>query len=119
MKRTIVIKVALVSSLVFSGTALARGTQSDLEGDMLYGNGLVAASPSETFHYMGPAQNGLEGDLLYSQNRSETSVPYQGYQRIADDRDSSSDQIYGSRIVVGQSVRQGLADSCPVNQATC
>ena len=119
MNGSIIITTVFVSSIVFSGAALARGTQSDSEGDMLYGDGLVAASPSETFHYMGPAQNGLEGDLLYSQNRSETSVPYQGYQRIADDRDSSSDQIYGSRIVVGQSVRQGLAGSCPVNQATC
>lgn len=119
MNGSIITTTVFVSSIVFSGAGLARGTQSDSEGDMLYGNGLVAASPSETFHYMGPAQNGLEGDLLYSQSRSETSVPYQGYQRIADDRDSSSDQIYGSRIVVGQSVRQGLAGSCPVNQATC
>lgn len=119
MKKSIIITVALVSSIVFSGAGLARGTQSDSEGDMLYGNGLVAASPSEAFHSMEPVQNGLEGDLLYSQNRSEPSVPFQGYQRIADDRDSSTDQVYGSQLLVGQRAQQGLAGNCPVSQSVC
>ncbi len=119
MKRSIFITAALVSSIVFSGAALARTTQSDSEGDMLYGNGLVAASPSDAFHYMGPVQNGREGDLLYSRNRPEPTVAYQGYQRLADDRDSSTDQVYGSQLLVGQQAQQGLVGSCTVNQAVC
>lgn len=119
MKRSTVITAALVSSMVFSGYSLARGIQSDLEEDMLYGNGQVAASYSGAFVYTGPVRDGEEDELLYSRNRPEPTMSFEGYQRLADDRDSSTDQIYGPHFAADGSARQGLAGSCPVNQAVC
>jgi hypothetical protein len=96
MKKTIATTAILTASLLFAGSTLARGVQSDSEGDMLYGGGAVAASPSQPYVNTGPVQSDGETDFLY--NRSERLSPslFESPDRVADDRDFSDDLIYGS-----------------------
>ena len=96
MKKNVAIATTLISSLFFAGSALARGVQSDSEGDMLYGQGAVAVSPSQVFVYTGPVQNGSETDLLYNRGEQFDSALSESPDRLADDRDISTDLIYGS-----------------------
>lgn len=63
------INISLLSASLVTGSALADHVGKDAEGDMLYGHGMVAASPSE-FVLAGPKlQNGLQGDMLYGEEK--------------------------------------------------
>ena len=86
---------------------------------MLYGTGQVAASYSGAFVYTGPVRDGEEDELLYSRHRLEPTTSFEGYQRLADDRDSSTDLIYGPHFAVGAGAQHGLVGGCPVNQTLC
>ena len=96
MKKIVATSAILTASLLFAGSSLARGVQSDSEGDMIYGGGAVAASPSQPYVNTGPAQSDGDTDFLY--NRDELLNPslFESPNRVADDRDFSDDLIYGS-----------------------
>lgn len=97
MKKNFAITATLLSSLLAAGNSLAVGPiQTDSEGDMIYGQGMVAASPSEPFIYTGPVQNEVEGYPLWNLHQSEPTRAFDAPERIADDRDLSTDLIYGS-----------------------
>ena len=87
--KTTITAIAL-SGLVFSGVSLADGQEDDL----LYGDRIISASPSEAW-----VSGGLETqnatDLVYGDGGVHAS-PHSGFERIADDRESSTDIIYGS-----------------------
>ncbi len=97
MKKNIPITAVLLLSLFTAGSSLAAGpVQSDAEGDMIYGQGMVAASPSQPFVYYGPVQNDVDGYLLWNLHEAQPSPSFGPVNRIADDRDLSTDLIYGS-----------------------
>ena len=79
-----------LSGLLFSGLALADGQEDDL----LYGDCMISASPSEAW-----VSGGLETqnatDLVYSDGAIHAS-PHSGFDQIVDDRQFSTDIIYGS-----------------------
>ena len=86
----------LLTTLMFAGSSLAA-VQTRSEGDMLYGNGMVAASPSQSYEITGPVQQRSEGYLLWEIDSHTTSVKQQsGDFRLVDDRPLSTDLIYGS-----------------------
>jgi len=96
MNKTLTVTTTLISSLLFAGSALARGVQTDSEGDMIYGGGAVAASPSQPFVYTGPVQSEGETDFLYNRGELLNSPMSEAPERVADDRDFTNDLIYGS-----------------------
>ncbi len=96
MKTNIATTATLISSLLYAGSSLAGAIQSDSEGDMIYGNGKVAASPSQVFVYTGPVQSEGETDFLYNRDGQTESAMFRSPERVADDRDMSTDLIYGS-----------------------
>jgi hypothetical protein len=96
MKTNVATTATLISSLLFAGASLAGAVQSDSEGDMIYGNGAVAPSPSQPYVHVGPVQNGAETDFLYHRDELREASPFQSPERMVDDRDISTDLIYGS-----------------------
>jgi len=96
MKKIIATTTILTASLLFAGSSLARGTQSDSEGDMIYGGGAVVASPSQPYVYTGPVQSDGGTDFLYSRDEILNSPLSGSPERLVDDRDFSNDLIYGS-----------------------
>jgi len=85
----------LLTTLLFAGSSLAA-VQTRSEGDMLYGNGMVAASPSQSYEITGPVQQRSEGYLLWELDSHTTSKQQSGDFRLVDDRPLSTDMIYGS-----------------------
>ena len=86
---TTITAIAL-SGLLFSGLASADGQEDDL----LYGDRMISASPSEAWGAGGlQTQNAF--DLVYGDGRVEAS-PHSGFEQIANDREFSTDIIYGS-----------------------
>ncbi len=96
MRKTIATTAILTASLLFAGSSLARGVQSDSEGDMIYGGGAVAASPSQPYVNNGPVQSDGSTDFLYSRDELLNQSLFASPDRVADDRDFSDDLIYGS-----------------------
>ena len=96
MKKIVATSAILTASLLFAGNSLARSVQTDSEGDMIYGGGAVAASPSQPYVNTGPVRSDGGTDFLY--NRDEVLSPSlsESPDRVADDRDFSDDLIYGS-----------------------
>ena len=87
--KTTMTAIAL-SGLLFSGLAAADGQEDDL----LYGDRMISASPSEAW-----VPGGLETqnatDLVYGGEQIHAS-PHSGFEQIADDREFSTDITYGS-----------------------
>ena len=87
--KTTITAIAL-SGLLFSGLASADGQEDGL----LYGDRMISASPSEVWLPGGlETQNAI--DLAYGDGGVEAS-PHSGFERIANDREFSTDIIYGS-----------------------
>jgi hypothetical protein len=98
MKKTIATTAILTASLLFAGNSLARSVQADSEGDMLYGGGAVAASPSQPYVITGPVQSDGDTDFLYNRDEFLNSPLSESPDRFVDDRDFSNDLIYGYQI---------------------
>ena len=96
MKKIVATSAILTASLLFAGSSLARGVQSDSEGDMIYGGGAVAASPSQPYVNTGAVQSDGDTDFLYNRDELLNSSLFESPDRVADDRDFSDDLIYGS-----------------------
>ena len=96
MKKTIAIYAILTASLLFSGSSFARGEQSDSEGDMIYGGGAVAASPTQPYIYTGPVQTDGDTDFLYNPAGDLNPSLSESPDRLVDNRDFSDYLIYGS-----------------------
>ncbi len=96
MKKTIATTAILTASLLFAGSSLARGVQSDSEGDMIYGGGAVASSPSQPYVTTGPEQSDGSTDFLYSRDVILNPSLSESADRFVDDRDFSDDLVYGS-----------------------
>lgn len=94
MKKTLTLSIALVAASLFTATASANG--QDVEGDILYGNGAVAASPATPYVRHSSVPNGTETDLLWNLQDIEQSsdfVPYQLISGEQDNRDDLRDQV--------------------------
>jgi hypothetical protein len=91
MKKTITIAAILVSASLFATGANASSIGQDMEGDILYGNGEVAASPGAA--YTGPSgiQNELETDMLSNLHEIESSSEFQPYELISGETDNRGD----------------------------
>ena len=87
--KTTITAIAL-SGLLFSGLAAADGQEDDL----LYGDRMISASPSEAW-VSGGMETQNATDLVYGGGRVEAS-PHSGFEQVADDRQFSTDIIYGS-----------------------
>ena len=96
MKKTIATTAILTASLLFAGSSVARGIQSDSEGDIIYGGGAEAASPSQPYVHTGPVQSDGDTDFLYSRSEILNPSLSESPDRLVDDRDFSNDLIYGS-----------------------
>ena len=96
MKKTIATTAIMTASLLFAGNSLARGVQSDSEGDIIYGGGAVASSPSQPYVTTGPVQSDGSTDFLYSRNEMLNPSMSESTERFVDDRDFSDDLIYGA-----------------------
>ena len=96
MNKTITTTATLIASLLFAGSSLARGVQTDSEGDMIYGGGAVASSPSQPSVTTGPEQSDGSTDFLYSRDEILNPSLSESPDRVVDDRDFSNDLIYGS-----------------------
>ena len=121
--KKIALTATLVSAVAFTSTGMARNIQSDLEQDLLYGNVQMNSSPSQAFVqsgpvrpdlendllygdvqvnvgpsrefvYNGPVQSDIETDFLYNSEKWETTNSFGDAERVADDRDISSDIMY-------------------------
>ena len=79
-----------LSGLLFSGFSLADGQEDDL----LYGDRMISASPSEAW-VSGGIETQNATDLVYGKNPVDAS-PHSGFEQTADDREFSTDIIYGS-----------------------
>ena len=96
MKKTIATTAIMTASLLFAGSSLARGVQTDSEGDMIYGGGAVASSPSQPYVTTGPVQSDGSTDFLYSRDEMLNPSMSDSTDRFVDDRDFSDDLIYGA-----------------------
>ena len=95
-RKTIATTAILTASILFAGSSLARGVQSDSEGDMIYGGGAVASSTSQPYFITGPVQSDGDTDFLYRRDELLNPSLFESPDRVADDRDFSDDLIYGS-----------------------
>ena len=87
--KTTITAIAL-SGLLFSGLSLADGQEDDL----LYGDRMISASPSQAWTIGGlETQNAT--DLVYGRSPIHGSR-HSGFEQIADDRQFSTDIVYGS-----------------------
>ena len=96
MKKTLTFAAALVSASLFSAAASANSFGQDVEGDILHGNGAVAASPATPYVRHSSVPNGTETDLLWNLQDIEQSsdfVPYQLISGEQDNRDDLRDQV--------------------------
>ena len=96
MKKIVATTAILTASLLFAGSSLARGIQSDSEGDMIYGGGAVASSPSQPYVTTGPVQSDGSTDFLYNRDEMLNPSLSESPDRLVDDRDFSNDLIYGA-----------------------
>ena len=119
MKKSTVITSTLVSAIILAIPSLTLGIQSDLEGDLLYGNVQSTASTSEAYVNNGPVQNGTEGDVFYHQEDYQPTSGFLGVARIADDRDISTSLIYGSQDMFDSEYRAELLHRCSGVEAVC
>ena len=87
--KTTITAIAL-SGLLFGGLAAADGQEDDL----LYGDRMISASPSEAW-VSGGLETGNATDLVYGRTPVHGS-PHSGFERIADDREFSTDIVHGS-----------------------
>jgi hypothetical protein len=96
MNKIIATTAIVTASLLFAGNSMARGIQSDSEGDMIYGGGAVASSPSQPYVTTGPEQSDGGTDFLYSRDEMMNPSLSESPDRFVDDRDFSNDLIYGA-----------------------
>lgn len=96
MKKIVATTAILTASLLFAGSSLARGIQSDSEGDMIYGGGAVTSSPSQPYVTTEPVQSDGSTDFLYSRDEMLNPSMSESPDRFVDDRDFSNDLIYGA-----------------------
>ena len=87
--KTTITAIAL-SGLLFSGLAAADGQEDDL----LYGDRMISASPSEAW-VSGGLETQNSTDLVHGSDAVHAS-PHSGFQQVTDDREFSTDIIYGS-----------------------
>ena len=64
MKTITLITTALMTGSLFTGAAMAGNSGQGVEDDMIYGHGMVKASPGEPYIYADPVANELQGVLL-------------------------------------------------------
>ena len=95
MKKTL-LTATFVMTFLAAGSSFARSVQNGAEYDLLYGNSNIEPVPSQPVAVSGPVQNGSEYDVLYNVERYEPTQMFQKPERLADDRDLSTDLIYGS-----------------------
>ena len=96
MKKTITIAATLLSVSFFSATASANSFGQDVDGDILYGNGAVSASPGAPYIANSGIQNQIETDMLSNRHEFEQSSAYQAYELVSgeqDNRDNLRDQV--------------------------
>ena len=91
MKKTLSLSIALVSASLFTAAASANGFGQDVAGDILYGNGAVAASPASPYSQRSSVPNGTETDLLWNLQKIEQSSAFQPYELISGERDNRDD----------------------------
>ena len=91
MNKTITIAATLLSASLFSGIASANGFGQDVEGDILHGNGAVAASPVTPYVTPDTQQDGIQTDLLSNRHEFDNASQYEPYQIVGSDRDNRDD----------------------------
>ena len=86
--------LAATLAIAFSGSALA-GSYSDRQNDdILYGKGVDASSPSQSYDGVSSRPQDFSDDLLYNTDKAQPSADHVPYERVENDRDNSQDLLY-------------------------
>ncbi len=91
MKKTITIATTLFSISLFATGANANSFGQDIEGDILYGNGAVAATSGEPYISPSALQDGIQTDMLSNRHEFDNASESEPYQIVGGDQDNRDD----------------------------
>jgi len=83
MNTTKILTAALITSALFTGSAIASNYGQDVEEDMINGHGMVKASAGEPYIYANPVANELQGVLLSNPSEYTHDDPMKSFNPVA------------------------------------